>query len=105
MADEMLELRAAGMTYDKIANMMGIGHATVARHMKKLGDPLKAKYVATKPEGALHPAGVVMYTDEGPQVPLVSKKGDDFMEGIKLTLGIAVALGLFFLALGQAGVL
>lgn len=55
-------------------------------------------------EKSFHPAGMI-YTDEGPQIPLVSKKGDDFMDGIKLTLGIAAVLGLFFLALGQAGVL
>jgi len=104
MADEMLELRAAGMTYDKIADMLDIGHATVARHLKKLGDPLKAKYVATKP--ILTKEEVVELTKpEAPEAPLVSKKGDDFMDGIKLTLGIAAVLGLFFLALGQAGVL
>jgi len=105
MADEMLELRSAGMSMNKIADMMGLGQATVARHLKKLGDPLKAKAVATKSEGALHPAGVVMYTDEGPQIPMTSKKGDDFMEGIKLTFGVAVVLGLLFLLLEEVGVL
>jgi DNA-binding transcriptional ArsR family regulator len=110
MADEILELRAAGMTFDKIASMMNIGHATVSRHLKKLGDPLKAKYLenkplpSAKPEGTHHPAGMI-YTDEGPELPPVSKRGDDFMDGIKLTLGIAAVLGLFILALGQAGVL
>jgi hypothetical protein len=83
----------------------------VARHLKKLGDPLKAKHVATKPiltkeeVAELTKPVHIIHTDEGPQIPLVSKKGDDFMDGIKLTLGIAAVLGLFFLALGQAGVL
>jgi DNA-binding CsgD family transcriptional regulator len=112
MADEMLELRSAGMSMNKIADMMGLGYATVARHLKKLGDPMKAKAVTTKPiltkEEVVEltkPDGVMMYTDEGPQVPMTSKKGDDFMEGIKITFGIAVVLGLFFLFLEQAGVL
>jgi len=49
--------------------------------------------------------GDMIYTDEGPQVPLVSKKGDDLMEGIKLTLGITALLALLVLTLNQAGVL
>ena len=52
-------------------------------------------------------SGAVIHTDDGPYLahPLVDKKGDDFVEGIKLTLGIAAVIGLVLLALGQAGVL
>jgi DNA-binding CsgD family transcriptional regulator len=111
MADEMLELRSAGMSMNKIADMMGLGYATVARHLKKLGDPMKVKAVATKPiltkeeVAELTKPVHMIHTDEGPQAPLVSKKGDDFMEGIKLTLAVAAALALILLAMNQAGVL
>jgi len=40
-----------------------------------------------------------------PEVPPVSKKGGDFMEGAKIAFGIAVILGLLFLLLEQAGFL
>jgi len=49
--------------------------------------------------------GDMIYTDEGPEIPLVSKKGDDLMEGFKLTLGITALLALLVLTLNQAGVL
>jgi len=103
MADEMLELRSAGMSMNKIADMMGLGQATVARHLKKLGDPMKAKAVATKP--ILTKEEVVELTKpEAPEAPLVSEKGDDFMDGIKLTLGVAAILGLLVLTMKAAGV-
>ena len=102
MADEMLELRLAGKTYAEIASLMGLGMATVGRHINRLGDPMKA-YGRKK---VVEPARII-HTDEGPYLahPLTDKKGDDFVEGIKLTLGIAAVLGLVLLALGQAGVL
>ena len=111
MADEMLELRAAGMSMNKIAGLMGLGQATVVRHLKKLGDPLKAKAVATKPiltkeeVAELTKPVHMIHTDEGPQIPLVSKKGGDLMEGFKLTLGIAAILAILMLGLDQAGLL
>lgn len=102
MADEMLELRIAGKTYQQIADLVGVGHATVSRHINKLGDPMKA-HVGKK---VVEPAHIV-HTDDGPYLahPLTDKKGDDFMEGLKLTVGIAAVIGLVLLALGQAGVL
>jgi len=52
-------------------------------------------------------SGAVIHTDDGPYLahPLVSKKGDDLMEGFKLTLGITALLALLVLTLNQAGVL
>ena len=103
MADEMLELRMAGKSHREIAELMGVGMATVSRHLKKLGDPMKA-YGRKK---VVEPARIIYHADDGPYLahPLTDKKGDDFVEGIKLTLGIAAVIGLVLLALGQAGVL
>jgi len=102
MADEMLELRMAGKTHAEIAELVGVGMATVSRHLKKLGDPMKA-HVGKK---AVEPARIV-HTDDGPYLahPLTSKKADDFMDGLKLTVGIAAIIGLAMFALNQAGVL
>jgi DNA-binding CsgD family transcriptional regulator len=102
MADEMLELRIAGKTYQQIADLLGIAEATVSRHINKLGDPMKA-HVGKK---VAEPARII-HTDDGPYLahPLTDKKGDDLMEGLKITLGIAAVIGLVLLALGQAGVL
>ena len=98
IADEMLELRAAGLSMHKIAATLDLGNSSVVRHLNKLGDPLKAKHVGAKPVHMIH-------TDEGPEIPLVSKKGADLMEGFKLTLGIAAILFLLILGLDQAGML
>ena len=111
MADRILELRSDGMSMNKIATTMGLGQATVVRHLRKLGDPMKAKAVATKPiltkeeVAELTKPVHMIHTDEGPEIPLVSKKGGDLMEGFKLTLGIAAILFLLMLGLDQAGML
>ena len=102
MADEILELRAAGKSFQQIADLMGLGVSTVGRHLKKLGDPLKAHVGAITPvKKPVH----LIYTDEGTMTPPTSEKADDYMDGLKLTLGIAAVLALVLLALGQAGVL
>jgi transposase len=102
MADEMLELRMAGKSHREIANLVGVGMATVSRHLNRLGDPMKA-HVGKKVVAPAH----IVHTDDGPYLahPLTDKKGDDLMEGLKMTLGIAAVIGLVLLALGQAGVL
>ena len=102
MADEMLELRMAGKSQKEIGDLLGLGHATISRHLKKLGDPMKA-HAGKK---VVEPAHIV-HTDDGPYLahPLTSKKADDFMEGLKITVGIAAVIGLTLLALSQAGVL
>ena len=102
MADRILELRSDGMSMNKIATTMGLGQATVVRHLRKLCDPMKAKAATSKP--VTKPVHMI-HTDEGPQIPLVSKKGGDLMEGFKLTLGIAAILFLLMLGLDQAGML
>ena len=106
MADRILELRSDGMSMNKIATTMGLGQATVVRHLRKLGDPMKAKAATSKPvtKPVTKPVHMI-HTDEGPEVPLVSKKGGDLMEGFKLTLGIAAILFLLMLGLDQAGML
>ena len=106
MADEMLELRSAGMSLAKIADMVGVGYTTVCRHINKLGDPMKVNVAPAKPLLTKQEiAELTSRPNEGPELPPVSKKGDDLMEGFKLTLGVAAVLGLVLLALSQAGVL
>ena len=69
------------------------------------------KPLLTKDERAelvVGPGGHIIYhADDGPYLahPLTDKKGDEFMDGLKMTLGVAAVIGLVLLALGQAGVL
>jgi len=77
----------------------------VMRALKALATSTPDKEFADLTKEGHREKAHMIYTDEGPQAPLVSKKGDDFMDGVKLTLGVAAVLGLLLLALSQAGVL